>query len=57
MHSKLELTLHAEDERGCDLTQDYRILAKPLVKRQLERELARGLEEDGIDSEELGYPR
>ena len=117
VHSKLELTLHAEDERGCDLTQGYRILglqrrdevrvdrkadgsqhgkflegpnqgtetfatfeslgpdstrvefkvvvplrgllalAKPLVKRQLERDIARGLEEDRIDLEELGYPR
>jgi hypothetical protein len=32
-------------------------LAKPLVKRQLERDIAKGLEEDRIDLEERGYPR
>ena len=32
-------------------------LAKPLVKRQLERDIANGLEEDRIDLEERGYPR
>jgi hypothetical protein len=32
-------------------------LAKPLVKRRLERDIAKGLEEDRIDLEERGYPR
>jgi hypothetical protein len=32
-------------------------LAKPLVKRQLTRDIANVLEEDRIDLEELGYPR
>lgn len=32
-------------------------LARPLVKRQLERDIAKALEEDRIDLEERGYPR
>ena len=32
-------------------------LARPFVKRQVERDLAKGLEEDRIDLEERGYPR
>lgn len=117
VHPNLEITLHAQDERGCEFTQGYRLLglmrrdkgslerkadgslygkivegpsrgtetfttfesrgpdstrvefkvvaplrglmalAKPFVKRQLKRDIVKGLEEDRIDLEERGYPR